>query len=385
MEQLIELNDAYRGTALLLGDVVEADDAYTGEHCRDVVHLALEVARELGLDIEQQRLVEFGALLHDIGKIAVPKEIVNKPSKLDPREWEIIKTHTVEGQRMLDRVGGFMGNVGRIVRSHHERWDGGGYPDGLRGRDPAGGADHLLLRRVQRDDHRRPYRRAMPPRLALAELWSTPARSSTRGRRRAVRVRRAGSGESRASVRAPRDQPAHASLAPRPTQLARADASGHIGQAIKHGSPRADPLQRCRSRTTNLRGRPEPTSARRSGERAHRRGRCGDAPPHRRIRRKLDAAVEERFARVGTVSTIAVARWMAGEGAEVAREVGQEAWQIFGQLASQRAAPLNEVTKRCLRWSDAAREVVREMRAASSSSDQTWWPRRWRCCSAAST
>ncbi len=75
---------------------------------------------------------------------------------------------------------------------------------------------------------------------------------------------------------------------------------------------------------------------------------------------QLEATVEERFARVGTVSTIAVARWMSGEGAEVAREVGQEAWQIFGQLASQRAAPLNEVTKRCLRWCDAAGEVVRE-------------------------
>jgi diguanylate cyclase (GGDEF)-like protein len=73
---------------------------------------------------------------------------------------------------------------------------------------------------------------------------------------------------------------------------------------------------------------------------------------------QLDASIEERFERVGTVSTIAVARWMSGESAEVAREVGQEAWQIFGQLASQRAAPLNEVTKRCLRWCDAAREVV---------------------------
>jgi diguanylate cyclase (GGDEF)-like protein len=75
---------------------------------------------------------------------------------------------------------------------------------------------------------------------------------------------------------------------------------------------------------------------------------------------QLDDAVEERFARVGAVSTVAVARWMAGEGIEVAREVGQEAWQIFGQLASQRAAPLNEVTKRCLRWCDAATDVVRD-------------------------
>jgi diguanylate cyclase (GGDEF)-like protein len=77
----------------------------------------------------------------------------------------------------------------------------------------------------------------------------------------------------------------------------------------------------------------------------------------------LDAMVEDSFARVGTVSTVAVARWMAGEDPEVAREVGQESWQIFGQLAAQRAAPLNEVTKRCLRWCDAADDVVRETAA----------------------
>jgi diguanylate cyclase (GGDEF)-like protein len=77
----------------------------------------------------------------------------------------------------------------------------------------------------------------------------------------------------------------------------------------------------------------------------------------------LDDLVEDSFARVGTVSTVAVARWMAGESPEVAREVGQEAWHIFGQLAAQRAAPLNEVTKRCLRWCDAAEDVVREIAA----------------------
>jgi putative nucleotidyltransferase with HDIG domain len=133
LEQLVELNDAYQGTALLLGDVVEADDTYTGEHCKSVVRLALEVAERLGLDADRRRNVEFGALLHDVGKLAVPNEIINKPGELDAEEWQIIKRHTIEGQQMLEKIGGFMSEIGRIVRASHERWDGSGYPDGLHG------------------------------------------------------------------------------------------------------------------------------------------------------------------------------------------------------------------------------------------------------------
>jgi putative nucleotidyltransferase with HDIG domain len=134
LESMLELSSAYRGTALVLGDVIEADDGYTGEHCKSVVALTLELAEHLELSAERRRNLEFAALLHDVGKIAIPKEIINKPGKLDPHEWTIVKTHTVEGQKMLDRVGGFMRQVGSIVRSHHERWDGGGYPDGLVGK-----------------------------------------------------------------------------------------------------------------------------------------------------------------------------------------------------------------------------------------------------------
>ncbi len=76
---------------------------------------------------------------------------------------------------------------------------------------------------------------------------------------------------------------------------------------------------------------------------------------------------------------------MAGDGEEVAREVGRESWRIFGQLAAQRAAPLNEVTKRCLRWRDAAEEVMRERAAALRAGGGGAWTGRWRCCSAAST
>jgi putative nucleotidyltransferase with HDIG domain len=171
LEQLAELNDAYQGTALLLGDVVEADDAYTGEHCKGVVRLSLDVARELSLDADRQRNVEFAALLHDVGKIAVPKEIINKPGKLNEHEWAIIKTHTIEGQRMLEKIGGFMSEIGRIVRASHERWDGGGYPDGL-----SGETIPLEARIVSTCDAfnamttTRSYRKAMPPAEATAEL-----------------------------------------------------------------------------------------------------------------------------------------------------------------------------------------------------------------------
>ena len=108
IEGLIELNTAYRGTALVLGDVIEADDGYTSEHCKCVVRLVLAVADAFRLTPEQRRNLESAALLHDVGKIAIPKEIITKAGKLDPDEWQIVTTHTVEGQRMLDQVGGII-------------------------------------------------------------------------------------------------------------------------------------------------------------------------------------------------------------------------------------------------------------------------------------
>jgi HD-GYP domain-containing protein (c-di-GMP phosphodiesterase class II) len=135
IDNALELSAAYRGTAFLLGDVVEADDAYTGSHSRHVVDLVVAVAQELGLDDAGRRDAEFTALLHDVGKIRIPAEIINKPGKLDPEERAIIETHTVEGEKMLEQVGGLLGHIGRLVRSCHERWDGGGYPDGLAGED----------------------------------------------------------------------------------------------------------------------------------------------------------------------------------------------------------------------------------------------------------
>jgi HD-GYP domain-containing protein (c-di-GMP phosphodiesterase class II) len=171
IDAALELGHAYRGTAMLLGDVVEADDAYTGEHSRDVVSLTLEVAGRFGLDVRQRRNAEFVALLHDVGKIRIPASIINKPGPLDDHERTVIETHTVEGEAMLTRVGGLLGEVGTIVRSCHERWDGGGYPDGL-----AGEAIPLIARIVCCADAfsamttNRPYRKAMSTEEAIAEL-----------------------------------------------------------------------------------------------------------------------------------------------------------------------------------------------------------------------
>jgi putative nucleotidyltransferase with HDIG domain len=171
IEHSLELGRAYRGTALLLRDLLEEDDEYTGHHTEDVVQLAVQVAEEMRVDEDTLRATEMGALLHDIGKIAVPDEIINKPGPLDDEEWAIMKTHTVEGERMLQQVGGLLSTVGVVVRASHERWDGGGYPDGL-----AGEAIPLAARIVSACDAfnamttDRSYRKALPLEVAIGEL-----------------------------------------------------------------------------------------------------------------------------------------------------------------------------------------------------------------------
>ena len=129
----LELQRAYRGTVTLLSDVVEFEDPYTAAHSRSIVELAEVTANKLGVPREQRQRLEFVALLHDVGKITIPKEILNKPASLTEEEFAVMRTHTIEDQFMLDRVGGLLGEIGQIVRSCHERWDGGGYPDGLAG------------------------------------------------------------------------------------------------------------------------------------------------------------------------------------------------------------------------------------------------------------
>jgi HD-GYP domain-containing protein (c-di-GMP phosphodiesterase class II) len=171
VDQAIALSDAYHGTALLLGDMVEADDSYTGSHSRAVVELALGVSDRLGLSLRQRRDIEFAALLHDIGKITVPKEIIHKPGRLSEEEWAVVRRHTIEGERMLKRIGGVLAEVGGIVRSSHEHFDGSGYPDGLAGEQiPVEARIVACCDAFSAMTTNRSYRRAMSVEAALAEL-----------------------------------------------------------------------------------------------------------------------------------------------------------------------------------------------------------------------
>jgi HD-GYP domain-containing protein (c-di-GMP phosphodiesterase class II) len=171
IDNALELSNAYRGTAFLLGDVVEADDAYTGLHSRDVVALSLAVADCLGLSGQERRDTEFVALLHDVGKIRIPGAIINKPGKLTAEERALMETHTIEGAQMLERVGGLLGSVGRIVRSCHERWDGDGYPDGLEGEAiPRVARIVMCCDAYSAMTSDRSYRKALSREVAITEL-----------------------------------------------------------------------------------------------------------------------------------------------------------------------------------------------------------------------
>ena len=171
LQSSLTLSETYRETAELLGEVLEDDEPLTGVHSREVAELAMAVAERLELDPLGLFNVRYGALLHDVGKISVPKSILQKPGKLTPEEWKIMREHTVRGQEMLDRVGGSLRAVGRIVRHSHEHFDGRGYPDGL-----SGEAIPVESRIVAAADAwnamttSRPYRRALSVEVAADEM-----------------------------------------------------------------------------------------------------------------------------------------------------------------------------------------------------------------------
>ncbi len=165
-----ELEGAFMRTLAVLSDALEAKDSYTAAHAREVADLAVEVGGALGMEAEELRTLSYGALLHDIGKIGVRSEILHKPSKLTPSEYEEMQEHTVVGARMLERIP-YFSNVHPLVRWSHERWDGEGYPDRLAGAEiPLGARVIASCDAFHAMTSDRPYRRAMSPQQAVAEL-----------------------------------------------------------------------------------------------------------------------------------------------------------------------------------------------------------------------
>jgi HD-GYP domain-containing protein (c-di-GMP phosphodiesterase class II) len=153
-----------------LSAAVEARDGYTGRHGEETVTLARAVAAHLGLAGAEFAEVESVALLHDVGKLGIPDAILHKPGPLTPDEWEVMRTHTEIGERILLRVPG-LERIARAVRHEHERWDGLGYPDRIAGRAiPLASRVTLVCDAFHAMTSDRAYRSAMPAGEALAEL-----------------------------------------------------------------------------------------------------------------------------------------------------------------------------------------------------------------------
>ena len=133
-QALNSLEDAYRSTLKALTTALETRDLETHGHSERVVSYSLRLGREYGLDGERTKALEFGALLHDIGKIGVPDLILRKPAKLTPEEWVLMRQHPMHGQQILRGIK-FLEGAARVVAQHHEKCDGSGYPLGLSGEE----------------------------------------------------------------------------------------------------------------------------------------------------------------------------------------------------------------------------------------------------------
>ncbi|MDR3573934.1 MAG: response regulator [Anaerolineaceae bacterium] len=163
-------NEAYLRTILVMANAIEARDAYTGGHVERVAAYAQDLARALGWPEQSLPEVKLAGVMHDVGKVAIPDAILNKPDKLTPAEWEIMRTHPAKGVQILAPLGHsqrIMDGVGH----HHERYDGHGYPDGLKGEDiPETGRLVAIADSYDAMTSSRAYRPGFSPAEAIARL-----------------------------------------------------------------------------------------------------------------------------------------------------------------------------------------------------------------------
>jgi putative nucleotidyltransferase with HDIG domain len=165
-----ELEGAFLTTLGVLADAVELQDAYTADHANEVAQLAVRVGKRMGIAGPELDRLRYGALLHDVGKIGVPGELLRKDGPLSADERNTMDRHTAIGARMLERIP-FLAPVAPLVRSAHERVDGGGYPDGLLGDQiPRGAMIIATCDAFHAMTSDRSYREAMDQEAAIAEL-----------------------------------------------------------------------------------------------------------------------------------------------------------------------------------------------------------------------
>ena len=169
-----QLTGSYRATVRALSNAVEARDAYTGKHAERVAAYGIEIARAMGLPRPDAPEMEFGFLLHDIGKVAVPDAILYKPGALTAEERALMARHPAVGAEIIGHIE-FLADAAAVVRSHHERWDGSGYPDGLSGEQiPVAARVFAVADVLDALTTDRPYR----PRFPLGEARTMICRES---------------------------------------------------------------------------------------------------------------------------------------------------------------------------------------------------------------
>ncbi len=160
----------FLSTVKSLASAIDAKDEYTRHHSTRVTDFSMKIAAKMGFSEKEIGDLELAALLHDVGKIAVPESILNKPGKLTKEEFELIKEHPVRGEAILSPVIELK-EISRVVRAHHERYDGTGYPDRLKGREiPLGARIMTIADTYDSITSERPYRKAASHRYAVKEI-----------------------------------------------------------------------------------------------------------------------------------------------------------------------------------------------------------------------
>ena len=171
LRQIIDnLEKTVQGTVQALAAITEYRDSYTAGHQQRVANLAVSIAREMGLSEERIEALYIAGILHDVGKVSLPTEILSKPAKLSGLETELVKTHCVKGYEIVKNIP-FKYEVASIILQHHERLDGSGYPQGLKGNDILLEARILAVADViEAMSTHRPYRPSLGLHQAVAEL-----------------------------------------------------------------------------------------------------------------------------------------------------------------------------------------------------------------------